>query len=263
MRVRKEPASAPQPLPTPRPVGVALCHENNCSDFPFLSHFMSILFLLRCQNRFANFSWFSERIPLLEFLLASNPQAANSPSWVKVGLILGLGLVFVIVAALALHYGIRQSVTDTGLDQDAQIFMTAVSAAGARGVLQTLTLRPHIAGSIHDYNTALYVKSLLESFGFDSVKLEVFKTLLNRPLERSVRLLDASDTPIFTASLIEPAVPEDPTSNDTDSVLPFHGFSPAGGADTFVVPLVLPPFSFCPALFRCYRTDCLCQLWSL
>jgi N-acetylated-alpha-linked acidic dipeptidase len=149
---------------------------------------------------------------------------------VKVVLILALISIFVIVAGLALHFGVGQSVTDTGLDRNSQIFMSAVSAAGAKGVLQTLTRRPHIAGSNHDYDTALFVKQQFESFGFDDVQLEVYKTLLNRPLERSVQLLDSNDSPLFSCSLTEPPVPEDPTSNDPDSVLPFHGFSPAGGA---------------------------------
>lgn len=148
------------------------------------------------------------------------------------GIILAILTVFAVITGVALHYGVRGSVSDTGLDHDSQIFVAAVTPAGARATLKTLTQRPHIAGSIHDYNTALFIKSEFEKLGMDNVKLERFQTLLNRPLDRHVELLDSSGAVLFKCELKEPAIAEDPTSNDPDSVEPFHGFSPSGGAQT-------------------------------
>ena len=84
--------------------------------------------------------------------------------------------------------------------------------------MRRLTARPHHLGSPYDKDNAEWILAQLKSWGLDA-KIEVFDTLFPTPLERSLELLE----PIkYTAKLEEPALPEDPTSNQKSEQLPTY-----------------------------------------
>jgi N-acetylated-alpha-linked acidic dipeptidase len=98
--------------------------------------------------------------------------------------------------------------------------------------MRRLSARPHHVGSPYDKNNADWILAQLKSWGFDA-KIEVFDTLFPTPLERSLELLE----PVrYKAKLEEPALPEDPTSNQKDEQLPtYNAYSIDGDVTAPVV----------------------------
>jgi len=87
--------------------------------------------------------------------------------------------------------------------------------------MRRLSARPHHVGSPYDKDNAEWMLAKFKEWGFDA-QIENFYVLFPTPKERLVQLLDASGATKFTASLKEPVVPEDPTSNQTAEQLPTY-----------------------------------------
>lgn len=84
--------------------------------------------------------------------------------------------------------------------------------------MQRLSARPHHVGSPYGKANAQFIDSLFKSWGYDT-KIEQFDVLFPTPKTRVLELL--SPTP-FTAKLAEPALTEDPTSNQSAEQLPIY-----------------------------------------
>jgi len=91
--------------------------------------------------------------------------------------------------------------------------------------LKRLSARPHHVGSPYDKDNAEFILSLYKSWGFDA-KIEEFDCLFPTPKERLLQLV-SPDT--FTASLQEPPLAEDSTSNQTSEQLPTYNAYSADG----------------------------------
>jgi N-acetylated-alpha-linked acidic dipeptidase len=87
--------------------------------------------------------------------------------------------------------------------------------------MRRLSARPHHVGSPYDKDNAEWMLAKFKEWGFDA-QIENFYVLFPTPKERLVQLLDASGATKFTASLQEPVVSEDPTSNQTAEQLPTY-----------------------------------------
>ena len=94
--------------------------------------------------------------------------------------------------------------------------------------MRRLSARPHHVGSPYDKDNAEWMLARFKEWGFDA-QIENFYVLFPTPKERLVQLLDGSGAIKFTASLQEPVVPEDPTSNQTDEQLPTYNAYSADG----------------------------------
>ena len=87
-----------------------------------------------------------------------------------------------------------------------------------REYMRTLSARPHHVGSAYDKENAEWILSKFTSWGLDA-HIETFEVLFPSPKERAVELI----APVkFSAALREPAIPEDPTSDQTSEQLPTY-----------------------------------------
>jgi N-acetylated-alpha-linked acidic dipeptidase len=84
--------------------------------------------------------------------------------------------------------------------------------------MRRLSARPHHLGSPYDKDNAEWMLAKFKEWGFDA-QIENFYVLFPTPKERLVELIAPTK---FTASLKEPVVPEDPTSNQTSEQLPTY-----------------------------------------
>jgi N-acetylated-alpha-linked acidic dipeptidase len=103
-----------------------------------------------------------------------------------------------------------------------QQFISYPSADLAREHLKFYTSIEHVAGTLGDYETALYTLNKFKEYGLDA-HIEPFKALLAYPNEAKLSLIGGPD-----AQLAEDIVAVDPTS---DSILrnhTYHGYSPSG-----------------------------------
>jgi N-acetylated-alpha-linked acidic dipeptidase len=105
-------------------------------------------------------------------------------------------------------------------------FRAAPLAASARAHLQRLTAEPHVAGTREDYETALYVRDRLRSYGL-AAELEEYQVLLPYPKQPSIveLITDASRTRL---KVEEPALTLDPTSASRKVIPLFNGYSASG-----------------------------------
>ncbi|HKV60387.1 MAG TPA: transferrin receptor-like dimerization domain-containing protein [Candidatus Acidoferrum sp.] len=79
-----------------------------------------------------------------------------------------------------------------------------------RAYMQRLSAYPHHVGSKADKENADWIASKFKEFGLDT-HIEQFDVLFPTPKERVVELVEGG--PKFVAKLEEPALPQDPTSN--------------------------------------------------
>jgi len=95
-----------------------------------------------------------------------------------------------------------------------------------RAYMQHLSARPHNVGTVYDKENAEWIAAKFKEFGLDT-HIEQFDVLYPTPKERVVELVDGG--PKFSAKLQEPALPEDPTSNQEAEQLPtYHAYSKDG-----------------------------------
>jgi len=93
------------------------------------------------------------------------------------------------------------------------------STDNLRAYLQRLSARPHHVGSPYDKDNADWLAAKFKEFGLDT-HIEQFDVLFPTPKERALELV--SGGPKFVAKLQEPAVPQDPTSNQQSEQLPTY-----------------------------------------
>ncbi|HEY2821568.1 MAG TPA: transferrin receptor-like dimerization domain-containing protein [Candidatus Acidoferrum sp.] len=105
-------------------------------------------------------------------------------------------------------------------------FRATPDPAKLREYMQRLSARPHNVGSPYDKDNAEWLLAKFKEFGFDA-HIETFSVLFPTPKERLVELVDGG--PKFTAKLQEPAVPQDPTSDQQAEQLPTYNAYSADG----------------------------------
>ena len=93
------------------------------------------------------------------------------------------------------------------------------STDNLRAYMQHLTGHPHNVGTPYDKEYAEWIAAKFKEFGLDT-HIEQFDVLFPTPKERVVELVEGG--PKFTAKLQEPALPEDPTSNQQNEQLPTY-----------------------------------------
>ena len=107
-----------------------------------------------------------------------------------------------------------------------QKFREIPSPDNLRAAMQHLSARPHNVGSPYDKENAEWLAAKFKEFGFDT-HIEQFDVLFPTPMERVVELVEGG--PKFSAKLQEPAVPQDPTSNQQAEQLPtYNAYSKDG-----------------------------------
>ena len=119
-------------------------------------------------------------------------------------------------------------------------FRAIPEAASAREHLRRLTAQPHVAGTKEDYDTAIYVRDLIRSYGITS-ELKEYDVLLPYPRQPSIVELVAPRRERLAVK--EAVVPEDPSSSNPRIIPLFNGYSASGDV---TAPLVyvnygLPP----------------------
>ena len=88
-----------------------------------------------------------------------------------------------------------------------------------RAYMEKLSAHPHHVGSPYDKQNAEWIAAKFKEFGLDT-HIEQFDVLFPTPKERAVELVEGG--PKFVAKLQEPALPQDPTSNQQAEQLPTY-----------------------------------------
>jgi len=104
-------------------------------------------------------------------------------------------------------------------------FRTGISPDVIRETMRRLTAHAHHVGSPYDKDNAEWILARFKQWGFDA-KIETFDVLFPTPKSRLIEMLEPTS---FRASLQEPALPEDPTSNQTAEQLPTYNAYSADG----------------------------------
>lgn len=97
-------------------------------------------------------------------------------------------------------------------------FDAALSTDNLREWLRHLSSRPHHVGSPFGKEVAEFVAERFREWGYDT-EIETFQVLFPTP---RLRRLEMTSPSRFTASLAEPALPEDTTSGQVDEQLPSY-----------------------------------------
>jgi len=111
-------------------------------------------------------------------------------------------------------------------------FRAVPNSKSAREHLRRLTLEPHIAGSKEDYDTAVYVRDQLRSYGL-AAELKEYEVWLNYP--KTPTVLELITTQRQRLNTREAIVPGDPTSSNPKITPLFNGYSPNGDVTAPVV----------------------------
>jgi N-acetylated-alpha-linked acidic dipeptidase len=97
-------------------------------------------------------------------------------------------------------------------------FRELPSPDNLRNDMEHLSARPHSVGSPYDYENAEWLQNKFRDWGFDT-HLETFYVLFPTPKDRKLELLEPQK---FTATLAEPPIAIDPTSNQQPEQLPTY-----------------------------------------
>ena len=111
-------------------------------------------------------------------------------------------------------------------------FRAVPDPARMREAMRRLSLRPHHVGSPYDKDNAEWLRAQYASYGFDAT-IERYDVLFPTPITRVLELVSPTR---FTAKLEEPALKEDPTSDQKNEQLPTYNAYSADGDVT--APLV-------------------------
>jgi N-acetylated-alpha-linked acidic dipeptidase len=112
-------------------------------------------------------------------------------------------------------------------------FREIPSPDNLRAYMQHLSARPHNVGTQYDKENAEWIAAKFKDFGFDT-HIEQFDVLYPTPKERAVELVEGG--PKFSAKLQEPALTDDPTSNQQSEQLPtYHAYSKDGDVTASLV----------------------------
>jgi N-acetylated-alpha-linked acidic dipeptidase len=99
-----------------------------------------------------------------------------------------------------------------------QKFRKIPTAENIRQDNQRLSARPHSVGSPYDKDNAEWILSQFKSWGLDA-QIETFTVLYPTPKSRKLELIGPKP---YTAKLVEPPVPGDPTSSQQSEQLPTY-----------------------------------------
>jgi N-acetylated-alpha-linked acidic dipeptidase len=106
-----------------------------------------------------------------------------------------------------------------------EVFRKVPLPNSAREHLRHLTAEPHVAGTKEDYETALYVRDKIRSYGIAS-ELKEYEVLLPYPKQPSVVELVSPQKERL--KLREESIPEDLSSANPRIIPLFNGYSPSG-----------------------------------
>lgn len=93
-----------------------------------------------------------------------------------------------------------------------------------REYMKHLSAEPHHVGSAYGKQNAEYMRDKFRSWGFDA-QLEEFEVLFPTPKERVLEMIEPAR---FRAQLKEPAIEEDPDSNDENQLPTYNAYSADG-----------------------------------
>jgi N-acetylated-alpha-linked acidic dipeptidase len=103
-------------------------------------------------------------------------------------------------------------------------FQAVPKPDNARQYMQKITATPHHAGSAASRAVAEYILSQEKSWGLDA-SIESFEALMPYPTERLVEMIAPAH---YTLKLAEPALPQDPSSDDPTGLPTFNAYSADG-----------------------------------
>src|SRR6202048_4018703 len=113
-----------------------------------------------------------------------------------------------------------------------QKFREIPDPAKVRENMRRMAARPHHVGSPYDKDNAEWLLAQLKSYGLDA-NIEVFEALFPTPKSRKLELLGPTK---LEATLEEPALAVDPTSNQKSEQLPtYNAYSRDGDVTAPVV----------------------------
>ena len=120
-------------------------------------------------------------------------------------------------------------------------FKLVPAAESSREHLRKLTAAPHVAGTKEDYDTAIYVRDKIRSYGIPA-ELKEYDVLLNYPQQPTIVEVITPGRRL-RLPLKEAVIPADPSSSNPKIIPLFNGYSPSGDV---TAPLVyvnygLPP----------------------
>lgn len=104
-------------------------------------------------------------------------------------------------------------------------FRDGIEAQNIREYMRRLTARPHHVGSAYDRDNAEWILAKFKEWGFDA-RIETFNVLFPTP---KLRVLEMLKPTAFRASLQEPVVAEDPTTDQVSEQLPSYNAYSADG----------------------------------
>jgi N-acetylated-alpha-linked acidic dipeptidase len=105
-----------------------------------------------------------------------------------------------------------------------EAYRSLPSAARLKEYVKRLSAEPHHVGSPAGREYAEWMRDQFRAWGLEST-IEEYDILFPTPRERIVELVSPTR---FTASLKEPAIGEDPDSNDSNQLPTYHAFSGDG-----------------------------------
>jgi N-acetylated-alpha-linked acidic dipeptidase len=111
-------------------------------------------------------------------------------------------------------------------------FRAVPVAASAREHLRRLTSEPHVAGTPEDYQTAIYVRDQMRSFGL-TAELKEYQVLLPYPKQPTILELVAPRRERL--KIQEPVLAEDPSSSSRKIIPLFNGYSASGDVTASLV----------------------------
>ncbi|HTP13840.1 MAG TPA: folate hydrolase, partial [Bacteroidota bacterium] len=131
---------------------------------------------------------------------------------------------FAVVLAGLLVTSLCAQMQQTGTDWEAK-FRAIPNKDNIRDNDKRMSARPHHLGSPYDKDNAEWILAKYKEYGFDA-HIETFDVLFPTPKER---LLEMVGPKKFTATLKEPAIGVDPTSDQQKEQLPtFNAYSVDG-----------------------------------
>ena len=141
-----------------------------------------------------------------------------------------LTLLVTLVAAPAAHTQgppRLRGFTDAGTTAERQLeetFRAVPKPENAREYMRKITAKPHHAGSPASRAVAEYILQQYKTWGLDA-SIESFEALMPYPTERLVEMVAPER---YTLKLVEPAVPQDPDSEDPSGLPTFNAYSADG-----------------------------------
>lgn len=119
-------------------------------------------------------------------------------------------------------FGADETVAERRFEEQ---FRAVPAPASARSHLQRLTREPHVAGTREDYETAIYVRDQMRSYGL-AAELKEYQVLLPYPKQPSIVELVAPRRERLRVQ--EAVVPQDPSSASRKIIPLFNGYSASG-----------------------------------